>query len=197
MPPSFPPSEAGTAPLNRRIACSWFLYGAAGSVLFLAVTNIITAEVTPMPLLWVLPLAIYLGTFCLAYKQNPWVPVWTTNPPYRLMIFSALTFFFSKLWLFPVLFGLLALLVVLFFSSLYCQVRLYGLRPRTPEHLASYYCLIAFGGLVGGMVVTWLIPLVARIFIEMILGILVLYLAWLLEVSEGARPSRAGHYWSM
>ena len=63
------PSEQRT---NFALAC----LGAAGVVMFLSVTNIITYEVAPVPLLWVIPLGIYLMAFVLNFKKNPWCPSW-------------------------------------------------------------------------------------------------------------------------
>ncbi len=51
----------------------WLCLGAAGVVMFLSVTNIITYEVAPVPLLWVIPLGIYLMLLYLISRKTPGV----------------------------------------------------------------------------------------------------------------------------
>ena len=60
----------------------WFLFSAAGVIMFLSVTNIMTYEIAPIPLLWVAPLCIYLLSFVLIFKQKPWLPGWVIDKFY-------------------------------------------------------------------------------------------------------------------
>ena len=53
---------------------AWSLLSAAGCAALLATTNVITFDVASVPLLWVLPLSVYLLTYVLAFKARPWLP---------------------------------------------------------------------------------------------------------------------------
>ena len=66
----------------------WLLFSAAGVMMFLSVTNILTNEIAPIPLLWVVPLCIYLVSFVLNFKQKPWSPAWVSNKFYLTFAWS-------------------------------------------------------------------------------------------------------------
>jgi hypothetical protein len=68
--------ESGEAPaaarargvsLSRQL--QWLALSAMGSVMLLAVSNHITQNISSVPFLWVLPLALYLVTFILAFDH--------------------------------------------------------------------------------------------------------------------------------
>ncbi len=59
-------------PVAHQTVLRWLLLSAAGVAFFLSVTNVITLEFVPMPLLWIIPLCIYLLSFTLNFKKNPW-----------------------------------------------------------------------------------------------------------------------------
>jgi hypothetical protein len=67
---------------------------AAGVTSFLSVTNIITYEITPAPLFWVIPLCLYLLSFVLVFKENPWYPAWISRK-FHLVIGFAMLFYFE------------------------------------------------------------------------------------------------------
>ena len=52
--------------------CGWLLLAFTSSVMFLATTNQLCQEVAAIPFLWVLPLAIYLLTFIIAFDRPQW-----------------------------------------------------------------------------------------------------------------------------
>ena len=62
------PRRAG----DRRDQLLWLVLSAMGSVMLLAVTNHITQNIASVPFLWVLPLALYLITFILAFDHPRW-----------------------------------------------------------------------------------------------------------------------------
>ena len=74
-------NEAVLEKTPRTQKAYWFALAACGSMLLLSVTNHITENVAAVPLLWVLPLAIYLLTFVLAfgakrvYKRAMWLRI--------------------------------------------------------------------------------------------------------------------------
>src|SRR5437879_10321552 len=66
------PAAARAAPLSMATQLQWLALAAMGSVMLLAVTNHITQNVASVPFLWVLPLALYLGSFILAFDHARW-----------------------------------------------------------------------------------------------------------------------------
>src|SRR5207253_1126091 len=61
---------------------AWYWRRFEGSVMLLAVTNHITQNISSVPFLWVLPLAIYLVTFILAFDH----PRWYVRPPFAVAL---------------------------------------------------------------------------------------------------------------
>src|SRR3954471_3340965 len=56
------------APVTAREYVRWLALSAAGSVMLLAVTNHLTQNVASVPLLWLVPLTLYLATFIIAFE---------------------------------------------------------------------------------------------------------------------------------
>jgi spermidine synthase len=74
-----PDLVAGTRPTLRRYL-DWILLAFVPSSLMLAVTTYLTTDIASMPLLWVLPLGLYLLSFILVFAQFDWIkrsPLWT------------------------------------------------------------------------------------------------------------------------
>jgi len=162
--------------LTTKQVCSWFLFGAAGTIMFLSVNNIITAEIDPLPLLWVVTLGIYLLAFVFNFKHKPWCPQWIVNKIHVILALSIVLYFLLRRGTLPISVSLNAFCVVLFVLCMYCQNRLYNSRPKNDAHLTKFYVVISLGSFVGGLIVSWIIPLVSTWFIEYLFGICVI--AW-------------------
>lgn len=173
--PVIPSSSVRTAALNektpgREIAL-WLLLSAAGVMLFMAVTNIITYAIAPVPLLWVLPLAIYLFAFILSFKPKPWCPVWILKGIPFLLAFSGLLFFLVEKKTFSAAAELIIFSGVLFVLCLYCQNRLAARKPDAAGGLTLFYLAISSGGFLGGLVTSWVMPLLSESVIEYLLAL--------------------------
>ena len=59
-----------TTPAGRQVL--WCTLAATGSLLLLAVSNHITQNIAAVPLLWIVPLTIYLLTFILCFDSSGW-----------------------------------------------------------------------------------------------------------------------------
>lgn len=156
---------------------SWFLLSAAGSILFLSVTNIITYEITPCPLLWIIPLCVYLLSFVLNFKETPYAPEWIEKKIYLSIGFTILLYFFTLMRIFPRLIEIVAYCISLFMLCMYCQRELFVTKPKDRGRLTVFYLIIAFGGVAGSMMVTWIAPLVFTNTLELIFGLFVISLA--------------------
>lgn len=135
----------------------WVLLAAAPSSLMLGVTAHLSTDVASAPFLWVVPLALYLLTFVIAFQAKPWIPL-----PITLVIAAALgtvcvafTAFRSGYW--PLLFALH--LLTFFFLALMCHQLLSKRRPA-PDRLTEFYLMMSLGGVVGGAFTALLAPVI-------------------------------------
>ncbi len=150
-----PPRPAGRAedggrqPLTASRRGLWLLLAFAPSSLMLGVTTHISTNLAAVPLLWVVPLAIYLLTFAMVFARKPLL---STRQTSRLLPFVAIL---SAPLVFATVPGLewqavVAHLVMLFVAAMVCHGRLADSRPG-PGHLTEYYLWISVGGVLGGV----------------------------------------------
>jgi hypothetical protein len=150
-------TTADPAPLGLPTQLRWAALAAVPSSLMLSVTTYISTDIAAAPLLWVVPLALYLLTYVVAFARRPLVAARSLD---RLMplavILLAITLLARGLepppWLMLAL-HLGGLLVV----ALVCHGQLAELRPPV-SRLTRYYLWIAAGGLAGGMFNALLAP---------------------------------------
>jgi hypothetical protein len=165
----------------------WVVLAFVPSSLLLGVTTYITTDLAAVPLLWVLPLAIYLLTFILAFGRWPVLlhrlVVAAALPVVLPVIFLMVSSFTEPIWV-TVLWHLLLLLVI----ALACHGTLALDRPA-PRHLTEFYLLISVGGVLGGLFNALVAPL---IFSSLIEYPLVMVLACMLLSGRGAAPGGAG-----
>lgn len=134
----------------------WLALSTATCALLLAVTNQICQEITVIPLLWVLPLVIYLGTFVVCFRGERSSPRALVQP--LLLLGAALTcvVLYHDIDV-PVLLQIGAFTLTLLGACLACHGELYRLRPAA-RHLTSYYLMISIGGALGGALVAVVAP---------------------------------------
>lgn len=163
--------DSRVASIDRRRRLRWLALAFVPSSLMLGVTTYATRDLTPFPLLWVLPLAIYLLTFVLVFAPGARperlvrlgriaVPGIAIVVVYTLAIGSQ-----RPLWL------LLPLhLLMLAAAALMCHARLAEDRPA-PRHLTEFYVWVALGGVLGGAFNALLAPVIFPGLIEYPLAI--------------------------
>lgn len=171
------PAGNGPEKITEKRKISWFFLGAAGVIGFLSVTDIITYEITPAPLLWVIPLSIYLISFVLNFKSSPWCPGWIRKKFHLTAAFGVLLFFLVKRALFPFALCMAAYYTILFSLCMFCQHRLSADRPATTGGLTLFYLVIAAGSVFGGILVSWVMPKVSGFSAEFPVSFLAVYLA--------------------
>lgn len=159
----------------------WFLLSSVGVIMLLSVTNIITYEITPVPLLWVIPLCIYLISFVLNFKKSPWCPAWIKEKFYVTTAFGIILFFWTQRRILPVTLEFIFLCAVLFIVCMFCQSELNRAKPADSHNLTIFYLMISTGGFVGGFLVSWIIPLVSAPTIEYLLGLFFVYCALIIN----------------
>lgn len=134
-------------PIPWRERGLWVLLAAAPSSLMLGVTAHLATDVASAPFLWVIPLALYLLTFVIAFQSRPWIPMPITFviQSALLAITVSLVAFRSSSWTFLLLVNLGAF----FFIALWCHQMLAARRPP-PDRLTEFFLLLSVGGVLGG-----------------------------------------------
>jgi len=149
-------TEMSPAPATWRQRLLWIALSFAPSSLLLGVTAHITTDVAAVPLLWVIPLALYLLTFVIAFSKRPMLKSSILGSAQLAILFGA--FVLLPVIASPVI-KILINLMLFFVMALVCHVELVRLRPGVGR-LTEFYLFIAIGGAMGGVFNTILAPLV-------------------------------------
>ena len=186
------PTEASPRPASRTaksrsLVLTWVALAFIPSSLMLSVTTFLTTDVASIPLLWALPLALYLLTFTFAFARRQvfpramlirWMPLIAL-----VIVFTLLAEATEPAWV---------LLVVhlsgLFWIGMVCHGEVARLRPTT-EHLTAFYLWLAVGGVLGGLFNGVAAPLIFSNVVEYPLA---LVLACLLCPAREEQPIKEG-----
>jgi SAM-dependent methyltransferase len=145
----------------------WLAASFVPSALMLAVTNHIAENIGSMPFLWIVPLALYLLTFIVAFGRRfrvSSVRVSRLAPVILLGIFPLVAAgVVAPPGLNWIVIGLHLLL--LYCGALLCHTRLAESRPD-PQHLTEFYFWVALGGVLGGVFTATLSPLIFKTVLE-------------------------------
>jgi len=127
----------------------WLLLSILPSAFLLAVTNYIALEVGSFPLTWILPLALYLGSFIVTFRTGGGVPRFLRNAWPEILLAGLLMFLLGPVhWL-----AIIGHLIVFFLVCLISHGTLYELRPPAAR-LTNFYLAAALGGWIGGALVS-------------------------------------------
>jgi hypothetical protein len=161
----------------------WLALAATGSVLLLAVTNHLTQNVAAVPLLWLVPLTLYLATFIIAFEgRNGYRPQWIW--PILLAWICAMGWLLVDAdYHFDLAVQLGIFLPGLFLGCLFCHGELYRLRPA-PSHLTAFYLAVSAGGAIGGLLVAVVAPAIFTGYHELGIGLTVLAVLAVMRFSE-------------
>ncbi len=147
----------------------WFALPACASTLLVATTNQMCQEVAVIPFLWVLPLALYLLSFILAFQGGAWIARWWVHPAFAVALVAVCFALFRGVTL-----GLRTQIGVysigLFAACMVAHGELVRLRPE-PRDLTAFYLAVAAGGAAGGAFVALVAPHVFTGFWELHVGL--------------------------
>lgn len=160
-------------PLSARLA--WIVLSALGSAVLLAVTNHLTQNISSVPFLWVLPLALYLITFIICFDRPGWYHrgFWGVAAAISLPV---MVYFADSLALFQVS-GLYA--AGLFAVCMFCHGELASLKPH-PSQLTRFYLAMSLGGALGALSIAIGAPMLLSGYYELhiTLAVIALVLLW-------------------
>jgi len=181
--------EPVQAAARRDRAGLWFFLSACGAVMLYATTNMVCLDVAAVPMLWVVPLVVYLATFILCFEggggyRRAWgIPLFGVAT-----VTACCVLYLSTTVSVPL--QVLSYGFVLFASCTVCHGELYALKPG-PERLTRFYLTIAAGGVFGGALVAIVAPLVLKSYWEFHAG---LWMCWFLLMIALARDRESAFY---
>jgi hypothetical protein len=184
-----PDGATGVVTSARRVR--WIALAFVPSSLMLAVTAYLSTDVAAVPLLWVIPLALYLVTFVITFSMHGRRIIAASARAFPLVLLI-LTFLLVSEARPP--FAALAgtHLLAFFVIAILCHAALADDRPPT-THLTDFYLCLSVGGALGGVFNSLLAPLLFRSVLEypfaLAAGIL------LLTFRPGTRPLFGGQWW--
>lgn len=164
------------ASLNKKIVFLWFTLAAIATLMLLAITNVLTQAIAPVPFLWLLPLTIYLFSFIVCFSGEKWY--WRDLNAYLFILTMPLALIFAQLGAPSVVSGALIYGIVLLSACMLCHGELYAYKPH-PKHLDLFYVVIALGGAASGILVGIIAPLFFKGIWEVYIGF---YLTFLIAI---------------
>jgi hypothetical protein len=149
----------------------WLALAACASTMLLATTNQICQEIAVIPLLWVLPLCVYLLTFILCFGEERWYKRSVYYPLYAAAFFVALLVLSAQV---PphILVEISVFCVALFAVCMVCHGELVKRKPA-PEFLSIFYLTISAGGALGSIFVVLIAPRIFERFWEFQLSLVI------------------------
>ena len=160
------PEGAGEnrADLDLRRRLHWVALAFVPSSLMLGVTSELTTDIPPIPLMWVLSLALYLLSFVLVFAPRPLLSHRWLVRRLPLVILTASIPIVSKTYL-PLIVLMPIDLVTLFAVAMVCHGELWRSRPSA-RHLTEFYLWVSAGGVLGGIFSAIIAPLIFHSLVE-------------------------------
>ena len=179
-------AAGSSVPITSGRKMYWVVMAFVPSALLVAWTNYITADITSAPFLWLPPLVLFLLTFVLEFRDRPMIP-WKV-----LVIAQAITLPITVLFQFGLSAGLVVPVLMssatcFFASALICHRQLYNSRPSS-QQLTEFYMLMSLGGVLGGLFVSIIAPVLFTTTLEYPLLLIV---AMMLRASPGTESQIA------
>jgi len=149
---------ASAAPLAHKLL--WLLLPMGAAMQLSAVTSYITANIAPIPLLWILPLGVYLLTIILAFEFPRLLPRGILVRFLAVML-GGLAYMLAQIdHSVPIGIGILFFLGELLIAGLFLHVEAYRLRPERASESTVFYLFFAAGGALGSFLIGIVAPLV-------------------------------------
>ena len=134
----------------------WLGLSTCASIVFLATTNQICQDIGVVPLLWILPLGLYLLTFVICFEHERWYARRWFHPLFALAIFGA-SFVLCGGAMSNFLIQIAIYTFALFIVCMVCNGELARSKPHS-RYLTPFYLTVATGGAAGGLFVALLAP---------------------------------------
>lgn len=151
------PTEAvPVPPIDWQRRLYWIALAAVPSGLMLSTTSHMTTDLMAMPLIWVIPLGLYLLSFSVAFADNRLLAdICSRIAPTVLLIGGALIF---VIWGKAAYVGAGVSIALLFVIAVALHGEMYRTRPD-PSRLTEFYLMMSLGGVIGGFFCAIVAPL--------------------------------------
>lgn len=157
-PPPIDESQLPPALLSHKLL--WVLLPMGAAMQLSAVTSHLTANIAAIPLLWILPLGVYLITLILAFQFQQFLP---RAILVRILVvaLAGLAYMLTQTDMkMPIQRVILFFLAEVFIACLFCHTEAYALRPQRTSESTLFYLLFAAGGALGSFLIGIVSPLV-------------------------------------
>ena len=150
--------ESAASPASTKLL--WLLLPMGAAMQLSAVTSHLTANIAAIPLLWIIPLTVYLITLILAF-QFPGILPRGITPRLLVVMLASLGYMLAQpKFSLPLRISILFFLVELFAACLFCHTEAYLLRPKRSSETTLFYLLFAAGGALGTFAIGIASPLI-------------------------------------
>lgn len=150
-----PAADTASRPLMRT-RLLWIALAAVPSGLILATTTHLTTDIIAMPMIWVIPLGLFLLSFSFAFSDDGRIARLCTHYFPVILIVAGTMSGSGKVFNFWS--SVAADIILLFGTAVVLHHRLYKVRPDA-AHLTDFYLCMAIGGVVGGLLCALIAPL--------------------------------------
>ena len=174
---------------GRRRTLGWFALAALGSYALVALTNHLTQNIPSFPMMWVLPLVIYLLSFTLCFDTDRWYPPRVFRAATLLALLAMGTLLWQERQVQNIGWHIGVFLTGLFIVCMFCHGELARSRPH-PSRLTHFYLAVSAGGVAGGAAVAFGAPALLPGYFEVEIGVVLLAAAVLW------RSRRLGKAWT-
>lgn len=186
VPSDLASEELGAGPTaGQRLR--WVGLAFIPSSLMLGVTTVLTTDIPPIPLFWIIPLAIYLATFVLVFARKPVMLPSHLVGRLPFLILAAMIPLVLKAT-FAVWMQILLDLGILFVAAMVCHGELAKSRPSA-AHLTEYYLWLSAGGVLGGLFNALIAPVIFKTVLEFPAALLLLALVRPCKDAQKPGPS--------
>ena len=149
-------NAAQAEPIGAKRIALWLAFSAVPSGLMLSTTTHLTTDIFAMPLLWVIPLGLYLLSFAVAFADRRQTSALVAKiAPLMLLLSGGFAMASGSS---GTLSEVLASVALLFVIAVTLHARFYDLRPP-PAQLTLFYLVMSIGGALGGLFTALIAPL--------------------------------------
>ena len=133
----------------------WLALAAVPSGLMLSTTTYLTTDIVAMPLLWVIPLGLYLLSFSIAFaERRALADAISRHAAALVMVLGSITMLLSATGSMA---AALVSIALLFVVAVALHARLHATRP-SPARLTLFYLVMSAGGALGGALTALIAP---------------------------------------
>jgi hypothetical protein len=188
QPSQLDESQLPPAPVLHKLL--WVLLPMGAAMQLSAVTSYLTANIAAIPLLWILPLGVYLITLILAFQFPRFLPR-AIITRFLVVMLAGLAYMLSQTEVsLPIRVAIIFFLIEVFIACLFCHTEAYALRPQRSSESTLFYLLFAAGGALGSFLIGIASPLVFSNNYDLALTFLVTALLALAVNWSGGWPLR-------